>query len=203
MRHYIFSMAEIEIKARVSNRDAVIEVLNNKATFVQAVVRDDEYWANTRSGKPKIRIRKELCNGKTEFFLTYKKKERHSEENGSIIEVNDEQETSILDPAPLISFLKDSNCSLQLKKHKEVMDWSLPVKDIPEAPDLTATFELCKIPPLGDFLEIEIISPSAEPDLVKKIHAKLEELLLLAGLNSSDIEPRYYSQLLKEAGAAL
>ncbi|MBQ5384876.1 MAG: hypothetical protein IIU46_10570, partial [Treponema sp.] len=130
-------------------------------------------------------------------LLTYKRKELR-EQNKTVIEVNDEKECEISDPAVLETFLQDAGFSVVLKKHKEVMDWTFPVESgngIPEG--LSVTFELCAVPPLGDFLEIEILSPTDEPDLVARLREKIECYLEKTGIPKEKIEPRYYSELLK------
>ena len=112
--------------------------------------------------------------------------------------MNDEKEGCVSSPDVLKAFLTDTGYSIQLKKHKDVMDWEfiIPANEIlPES--LTATFELCAVPPLGNFLEIEILSPRNDEEIVSKIHKKLEELLEMTGIPKTRIEKRYYSEMLK------
>lgn len=190
-------MTEVELKARVDDRDALIKNLNGWAEYRGFVSRDDNYWGMEGTLHKKIRIRREKYDdGKETVLLTYKRKEQRTE-NGTVIEVNDERECEITDALPLETFLKDNGFSIMVQKHKDVMDWTVGVEGSASVPDgLTATFELCHVPPLGDFLEIEILSPSDDPALVSSLKARLERYLQKCGIPKERIEPRYYSELL-------
>ena len=243
-------MTEIELKAHVDNRTALIQKLNSFATYEGAVTRDDTYYASSKKkGSIKIRIRRETRTGSSAdtgsnsaaasnnnarsttttgssatavtWLVTYKRKEtRTDEKTGTIIEVNDEKECQVSSPEPLVAFLLDTGYFVDLKKHKEVQDWTLPLPATlltgnalaekngcaPKADALlAATFELCAVPPLGDFLEIEVLAPLAntpetkadDEKIVARIHHELELLLEKAGIPSSKIENRYYSEMLK------
>lgn len=191
-------MTEVELKAHVDDRDALIKNLDSWAEYQGSVIRDDNYWGLTDRKIRSIRVRRESVDGKPlRTLLTYKRKELR-EQNKTVIEVNDEKECEISDPLVIETFLQDAGFSVVLKKHKEVMDWTFPVESgngIPEG--LCVTFELCAVPPLGDFLEIEILSPTDEPDLIARLREKIEIYLEKTGIPKEKIEPRYYSELLK------
>lgn len=185
-------MNEIEIKARVADRIELEKKLNSFAQFSGSVSRDDSYWANTEVSKKKIRIRKETTgsgsNCTTQWLITYKIKDNVLSPEGITTEVNQELETVIENPEPLLRYFKDTGYSEVLSKHKEVSDWKYE----------DATLELCHVPPLGWFLEIEILAENNSPATVDSAQKKLKELLYKCGLNDSDIEEKYYSQLLRE-----
>ncbi len=182
-------MNEIELKARVKDPSHVESMLNSFAEFKASVIREDLYFANDKINSRKIRIRKETSDSGTRWLLTYKKKENVTGQNGISTEVNNEMETTIEDPAVLEQYFLDSGFHVAVKKRKEVRDWAYE----------NATIELCNVPPLGWFLEIEILSESDKPDVVAQAQDKLHEILMKSGLSDSDIENRYYSDLLKEA----
>lgn len=195
-------MTEIELKAHVDDRNALIELLNKKAVYKGRVCRDDEYYGKSANDKHKIRIRRETTDTEQTYLVTYKRKELRTDQNGTTIEVNDENECSVSSPDALTTFLLDTGYNVQLKKHKDVMDWELEVPTSEgTAQKLTATFELCAVPPLGDFLEIEILSPCSDPESVAKVHTKLEELLSMTGIPKERIETRYYSEMLRALNA--
>lgn len=197
-------MTEIELKAHVKDRNALVATLNTIATYAGSVTRDDTYY---KKDGISIRIRRETRSVRSEksktgtpsvtYLLTYKRKELRTSGEGTTIEVNDERECEISDPQPISSFLTDTGYTISLLKHKEVMDWTTPLPDS----ELEATLELCAVPPLGDFLEIEILSPQNDRETVERHHRTLESLLDRTGIPRTDIERRYYSELLKEAGA--
>ncbi|MCR5217587.1 class IV adenylate cyclase [Treponema sp.] len=185
-------MNEIELKARVKDKNALTEKLNSFATYEGFVIRDDRYFALPQEdgtfSRKKIRIRKESRNGKISYLVTWKRKEIQQDSHGASIEVNDERECIVSDDDCLVSFLEDSGYKIALNKHKEVHDWTYE----------GATFELCTVPPLGDFLEIEILTDSNKPEEIAAIKEKLHLLLQKAGLTNADLEARMYSQMLAE-----
>lgn len=188
-------MFEVEIKAWVDDVESVKKNLDSFATYIGSVTRDDKYWG--APGKKKIRVRREKSDGGEKIILTYKKKEKRIE-NGAAIEVNDEKECELSDALPLESFLADNGFEIRLEKHKDVMDWSCPVEKVQGLDDsLDATLELCHVPPLGHFLEIEILSPTNNPDVTDKLREQLVNLIEKSGIPQSRIEQRYYSELLK------
>lgn len=184
---YYFDMNEIEIKARVADTDSVRKKLDSFATYLGAVIRDDTYYAHPKIER-KIRFRKETRGNQVQWLATYKRKENKISPDGITTEVNEELETSIDDPFPLIKFLEDSGYKIHLQKHKEVYDWKFG----------DATIELCQVPPLGWFLEIEILSKKNDPATLDGIQRELKSILTKTGLNEKDIETKYYSQLLRE-----
>lgn len=129
------------------------------------------------------------------IFLTYKKKERRVGESGAVLEVNDERECELSDDFALKSLLLDSGFEPYFTKHKDTIGFYFDT-DCGEA-----HLEVCAVPPLGDFLEIEIVSENPDEAGQKRIQQKLEELLLQCGLTLADIEKKYYSELLAQANA--
>ena len=113
-------MTEIELKARVTDRSALIKKLDSFAQFKGHFIRNDEYFGlkdnNGNFLKNKIRIRKEESESSRRILLTYKHKEEHfSSETNSTMEVNDEKECELSDDAALKSFLSDFGFELYLK----------------------------------------------------------------------------------------
>lgn len=193
-------MYEIELKAHVENRAALIKTLENFAYFSGAVEKEDSYYAKTVDGKEfSVRIRKEtpfapkeisaptnIDTQKTVIF-TYKRKELLIQD-GKALEVNDEKECTLNNAEPFEAFLSDTGFELVLTKHKIVLDWQY--NDV--------LLELCKVPPLGDFLEIEIMSESNDDKQIEQTNKKLLSMLAKCGIDESKIEKRYYSQMLME-----
>ena len=188
-------MNEIEIKAHVKNRNLLIEKLNKIAQFKGSVVKNDKYYGkklpNGTFDRKKIRLREEIFQdnqNKTQYLLTYKRKEIFTSTEGISTEVNDEKECTISSAEPVLAFLADWGYEVALEKHKEVMSWKYE----------NATLELCNVFPLGDFLEIEILSPSADNETVEKCQEQIKSILEKLEISQNQIENRYYSQLLEE-----
>ncbi len=175
-------MFEIELKAHVKDKNALKEKLNSFAVYKNSLVRDDQYFSKD---KIKVRLRKEsnLTDKTDTFILTYKQKETLSD-----TEVNDEKECTLSSPDAFLSFINDAGFKIELTKHKEVESWTY----------LGATIELCNVPPLGDFIEIEILSSSNDTKIVETAQQKLHDILKMCDIPLSEIENRYYSQMLKD-----
>ncbi|MBO5100191.1 MAG: CYTH domain-containing protein [Treponema sp.] len=193
-------MYEIELKAIVKNRAEVIKRINKFATYTGAIEKEDNYYSSIHNGKEiSVRIRKETPFVSTEVdskiniscqktvLFTYKRK-KLSEAEGTHLEVNDEKECLLSDSKPFEEFLQDSGFTLTLSKKKKVLSWQYD----------GALFELCTVPPLGDFLEIEIMSKTNKDDQISVIKEKLISLLKKCNISEDMIEKRYYSELLKQ-----
>lgn len=67
-----------------------------------------------------------------------------------------------------------------------------------EISHLTATIELCNIPPIGDFIEIEILSENRDAEIISTLHEMLLEILKRCNIPEEQIEEKFYRQLLRE-----
>lgn len=204
---YTYCMYEIEIKAWVRNREKTVERLNSFAEYQCSINKNDVYYkfpVKNEGKKVSFRIRSEeiVKNGKktSETVFTYKKKKVQLVEDAfgqpQNIEVNQENEFSLSDPAPLVLMAEDLGAEVSLRKTKITECWHL------ETECGTANIELCTVPPLGDFLEIEIVTDKNDADFVQKIRQIEENIFVRCGIELSEIEERFYSQLLKEAGSS-
>ena len=187
-------MYEIELKAHVQDCNAVRKRLAQFAQYVERIHKDDHYYrkiATDGMKLPSIRIRTEraTCADGTEstrHLLTYKRKEQR---NGT--EVNEELESLLENPAVLHAFLQDSGHTMYLHKQKESEFYTV------HTDSGTAHLELCTVPPLGWFIEIEIICADNAATTVARAQAELHVLLAQCGIAESAVEPRYYSELLQ------
>ncbi len=192
-------MYEIELKAHVLNKETILNTLNKIAQYKGFVDRQDIYYTKPIETQGSlnhitVRIRKEttILNEKEHisYLLTYKKKEILTGAQ-TVCEVNDEKECCISDPEALTNLFIDTGFTESLRKHKLVDDWIL------ETPYGNATLELCTVPPLGHFIEIEIISASNETEHTLKVKEELEKILEKTGISKKNIEPRYYREMLQ------
>jgi adenylate cyclase class 2 len=188
-------MFEIELKARVHDYDAVKKTLDGFALYKGFAKKNDVYFRNESAGVT-ARIRTEdFFAGAGEkparaYFVTHKRKELRKTGAGAAIEVNDEKEFTVNDSEPLKALLEDAGFAVKLIKQKSAHKW--------QSGD--AVIELCTVPPLGDFLEIEIVCGSNDDSSVAQAREKIESLIERAGVSLNDIEERYYSDLLKAEG---
>ena len=202
-------MYEIELKAHVYNRDELIPKLNAGARYLRTAEKTDVYWRQPAAPDGSretirtaeqvasedaltVRIRTECTETAAKekscrHLVTYKQKRRECKENPAL-EVNDEKEFEVSDRAEFERFLQKARFEVVSEKHKKSMQWT----------EDGVFIELCTVAPLGDFLEMEILAERADENRVKEARLKLEKLLKKYGIPLEQIEPMYYSELLKE-----
>lgn len=213
-------MYEIELKAHVKDRKKTLSALNSFACPIKsqegiplAIEKDDTYYRLPLTGRAAVdgrpyltcRIRREVCRAigkETEkgctvesntVFFTYKRKAlKH--EGGCDIEVNDEKECRLDDDKALISMLLDAGFFVSQRKRKTVLGYTYPT------PLGEAHIELCTVPPLGDFLEIEIMSEENDDKTVYKAQEAIKKIFQKCSISLDAIEERYYSQMLQDNG---
>jgi adenylate cyclase class 2 len=196
-------MTEIELKARIADYESTRRALSAFAAYEGRYDKRDTYWRMQRGeasgGKQalSIRLRRECPltgtdSGQTELdasagttVATYKR-EKRQQTDSCTIEINDEQEFSVSDEAAFAAFLLDADFAVSHEKRKLVEKWRYG----------QALLELCTVPPLGDFLEIEILSQAGDDATVAGARRELESLLARSGVPLSAVESRYYSEML-------
>ena len=193
---------EIEIKAHVYNRNFVIEKMNSIAEYLGHTEKKDTYYhipkqlvkqteSKTSEEHITVRIRSQIeKNSISENYFTYKKKELQTSTDGVQFEVNVENETFIENPNAMEQFLFDIGGKIAYTKEKIVEHWTYKNQNE------ELHVELCTVPPLGDFLEIEVIKETQNPEEIAKIKQLEEQLLQECEIPLSQIEPKYYSQML-------
>lgn len=192
-------MHEIEIKARVQDIYSIEERLSCIADFSYHAIKDDTYWT---CGKKMLRIRREYTAGAEKVFVTHKRKHYTG-----MIETNKELEFELMaSTVPVFTAILESlGMTLTAQKHKDTKVYLphadiFPVHVLEDIRSMSA--ELSTIPPIGSFLEIEVLYPDEDASLSKK-HADNAQIIfntLLAALNipHAAIEVRPYQQLMKE-----
>ncbi|MBP3709419.1 MAG: CYTH domain-containing protein [Treponema sp.] len=217
-------MYEIELKAHVAERSAVEAALNSFATYCASYEKRDTYYsipqcpfnddthgaqacAKTpyaearRQDAVYCRIRKmtrktsSTSERETSITFTYKRKELRTSESGIVIEVNDEKECTLSDEAALVSFLHDAGGNVAYTKEKIGALWNART----DAGD--AHIELCTVPPLGDFLEVELVCKTDGSETVAAAQHAIMQIFKTCGIPESALEKRYYSDMLNERKA--
>lgn len=156
-----------------------------------AAVSADRSYISARIRKEKLVLQGQESASN---YFTYKRKEVILGSDGRKIEVNDEKEINFGGSAEALEvFFTDLGGKVALKKEKSVEQWVL------ELDGEKAHVELCTVPPLGDFLEIEIIKDANDEATVARCKKIEEKIFTLCHIPLEQIEPRYYSQMLKEA----
>ncbi len=191
-------MIEVELKARLRDRNAVEARVASFARREGAVDKLDSYWHGPdwrlKRGTKGFGVRAE--DGRN--VVTFKTKRS---EGG--IEINREREFAIDDPEAFIEFALRLGCESFYSKRKRGVRYRAAPAGC-EAPsvacDGAATIELIEVDGLGDFIEIEVLLEDEEPGAIALAQGEIRALLSRAGVAAEDIEPRFYSELLIDAG---
>lgn len=189
-------MKEIELKAHVLEREKTRQNIEAFAHLQCSLVKEDVYYELPRKEGVRLRIRRQTQEGKTTYLATYKKSEAFFTGQAGQTEVNEEVECTLSSPDAIEAFLCDTGFKVVLRKKKETLSWTKETSLVINGQRLFATLELCRVPPLGDFIEIEILSPSDDAPTVKAIQEELLALLEKCGVGRECIERQYYSDLL-------
>ncbi len=175
---------EIELKARVSEPEALRELLEKEYGGWDRINKDDIYYRYPQAQL--VRLRRENDTN----CITVKKKRVM---NG--IEVNDELEFNVDDGDGFLSFLQLTGAQEYLSKIKKGYRFTSGEG---------AVIELCEVSSLGWFIEIEkVISipqefagTESESRLIEDAKKVILGILSNLGIPESRLEHRYYSELL-------
>lgn len=192
-------MYEIELKAHVEDARTVLDALASFARTVGTVEKNDTYYRLPLTGRIApdgrsyltCRIRLEKCNDKQRILFTYKRKSL-IHESGNDIEVNDEKECSMDSTEALEAMLFDAGFVVSHKKQKTAIGY------VADTSMGEAHIELCTVPPLGDFLEIEILSAAHDAETVRLANEAIKGIFAKCAIPLDAIEERYYTQMLEE-----
>ncbi|THB66403.1 MAG: class IV adenylate cyclase [Spirochaetaceae bacterium] len=170
-------MLEIEMKAWVDDREAMLKRLGEIASWQHDFHKKDVYF-KVKSA-PDVRIR---TNGDNPALLTRKQKVMIDG-----VEINTEVEYQVGDADAFIQLMRDIGVKERLRKEK--IGSAYRYKDL--------LIELSTVTGLGCFVEIEWVGECANRDEQIAVKDKLYAFAELLGINSLDIEPRPYSYMLK------
>ncbi|MDR1748365.1 MAG: class IV adenylate cyclase [Spirochaetaceae bacterium] len=188
-------MFEIELKAHLADRSAAADRISGFADYAGFTEKHDTYWlpADTGSGMPDIRVRE--TGGQTagqlarQTVVTFKKRELRDD-----VEINNETEFTV--SGRTASGREEFEILLRalgfvpgIRKHKSTSIWRCE----------NALIEISAVEGLGDFIEIEILSETNDPETIETCTRKLHDILARAGVPETAIERRYYTQMLSEA----
>jgi len=170
---------EVEIKAKVEFPDEMFKLLNSECKKSGPLHKEDLYFYNPGEPEKRFRIRKEGD------ISTVTIKNKTIVEGG---EVNKEVEFKVDSAKSFGDFAGMIGFSVDYAKIKD--GYSFQKDD--------ALVELCELKGIGWYLEVEIIVSSQ--DQIPSAQKRVKELLFSFGFSEKDVEPRFYSELLGEAG---
>lgn len=196
-------MHEIEIKAHIPNIHDMEVHVSRIADFARHCVKDDSYWT---CGKKTLRLRRECTAGTEKVLVTHKSRQYI---NG--METNRELECELKagSLAACTEMLEGLGMRCTSTKHKDTRVFfphqSMFADGALEGV-VSVSIELSHVPPIGDFLEIEVLYPDAGSNstLLKKHIGNAQMIFdtLLTALNipQTAIEVRPYQKLLDRCG---
>lgn len=175
---------EVEVKAHVSDHEGLGVLLTNRYGNGKDFDKRDAYYEQEAApGKTAFRLRNQSSSqtGTASDLVTLKHK---GMKDG--VEINDEIEFSVSSPEAFAAFARSLGYRLGLEKRKRGRVWDA-------GPDVH--IELAEVVGLGWFVEIEAIV-ERESD-VESARLRVKKILAELGVQERDIEPRYYSSLLR------
>jgi adenylate cyclase, class 2 len=192
---------EIELKARLRDPEAARRVLDGMAPFVREFDKTDEYFL-LPDGMPGQGRNFRLRHDGGTALVTWKRRSREG-----ALEVNIEREFEVSDPQAFLELCLAMGAREYFTKRKIGREYALGGLRI----------ELCQVPPLGHFIEIEHVAPTSAPSgleagpgegpaffsdraLVEGIRAQELDVLKKLGISQAEIEERTYSAMLGELG---
>ena len=183
---------EIELKARLDNFEPVKERLSALGNFCRSYEKSDAYWLGENSPDG-IRVRLDRGRDQNDaaeesVLITYKKKEI----SGGM-EVNEEKEFTVSDAGLFGEMLERLGLHIAIKKEKKGWAWLIPPDATGREPILA---ELSMVKGLGWFLELEIMAPDNNPQVVEENRKRLFSLLEKLQIPVDKIEARPYTALL-------
>ena len=174
---------EIELKARIQNREDVESRLAKCMRPMGKVDKRDEYWeVSSRDplhpGTFRFRVRKEP--GHT--TITFKDKSFDGD-----LEINREFEFGIDNEAVFKIFVERLQGRFVYRKHKIGTRWES---------ETGIVAEVVEVAPLGLFLEVECVCNTQDALAQEEAKCQLYDVLEWCGIPRRALEPRPYSQLL-------
>ncbi len=171
---------EVECKAWVRDRGAVLAALKKIAGYAGSYVKHDIYFFDpARESDPANEVR--LRDQAGSWIVTFKDK---SIADG--IEVNNEHEFTVSDGFEFAALL--SRLGIEEKRRKVKRGELYRMGEI--------SVELSEVEGLGLFVEAEMIVD--EPLSVARAREEVRSVISRLGIPDSDIEPRYYVDMLAE-----
>lgn len=194
-------MYEIEIKAWLRDTQAAEKKVALFAEYAGSAEKNDRYWTQsasngTASGADclcpgcKVRIRDSVFSApdgteERTTAVTYKRKELRAD-----TEINEEHEFTISDADAFEVFIRAAGFVPSAEKRKSAKSWKYE----------NAVIEIVHVAQLGDFIETEILTENDDAETAERCRLKLLYILKAAGVSETDIETRYYTEMLAEPG---
>ncbi len=173
---------EVELKAHIDNTGLISRKIRDipELEFSGSYIKSDTYFSLPEEPlltQFRLRVLKDSA------LVT---KKRKTLQDG--IEVNEEIEFGVSDPEAFTRFAQESGYIISICKEKRGEAYHSG----------NFTLEISDITGLGSFIELEVLLEKFEVIRVQQAKAKLLDTLDLLGISRDYIEPRYYTEMLRE-----
>jgi len=177
-------MLEIELKAHVTDPEAVKARLSEFMHFGGSFEKNDEYWTVpvVVSSIPTTGFRFRIRTEPDKATITFKEKTYTND-----IEVNNEIEFSVGNMEGFRRFIAKMSAQQLYAKQKTGTTW---------LSDDGIQAELVSVSGLGFFLEVELLFAEPATPSIDETKSRLMGVVERCGLSAADLEPRPYSQLM-------
>jgi predicted adenylyl cyclase CyaB len=169
---------EIELKAWVDDRDAVLTALNERCVFVRRFRKSDRYFE--LDGRRETSFM--LLETDDSAVVAFKEKEVRDG-----VEYNREHEFGITGVDVFLALLERIGCEEYLNKVKTGLQFAVD----------GITVELVTVQSLGEFIEVEILEPGDNPHDHDRAARRIRQFLADIGVDDRRIESRSYGSLLR------
>jgi predicted adenylyl cyclase CyaB len=176
-------MTEIEIKAHIPSIQPYFERAARipGAATPKYVLKKDVYYLHDQLGPEQSEFRLRIENGSTAIVT---RKQKHLDGD---MEVNREIEFHVSDPEAFDQYVQSMGFRIRVEKEKKGFTIRVGEHEL---------IELVEVSGLGSFAELEILSPSSDPQEIAKARKRLYELLDALHISEENLENRYYTDML-------
>ncbi|MCF7943384.1 MAG: class IV adenylate cyclase [Spirochaetia bacterium] len=173
---------EVELKAHIDNAGTVSRKVRDipGLEFSGSYIKSDTYFSSPDEPlltQFRLRVLEDTA------LVT---KKRKTIQGG--IEVNEEIEFSVSDPEAFTRFALESGYVISIRKEKRGEAYHSG----------NFTLEISDVAGLGSFIELEFLLEEFDAVRVEQAKTMLLETLNLLGISRDYIEPRYYTEMLRE-----
>lgn len=186
-------MTEVEMKARIENPEETERAVASLAEYRGDYCKDDRYYCPAERGgdgdastATSERARFRLRIQESGATVTYKRKRLEGNH-----EVNEEHEFGVSDPDAFDAFARGIGYRVCARKRKNGRQY--------RSEDGTG-IEIAEVAGLGWYLEIEMLVAGGDAEEVNAAKKRVAGLFRQLGIGQERFEPRYYIDMLAEAG---
>lgn len=195
-------MTEVEMKARVEDPEEIERAVASLAKYGGNYLKEDRYYCHGESVRPVSKQAEDFPEGTQKLPSEQSRFRLRLQESGATVtykrkrlegnhEVNEEHEFGVSDPEAFDAFARGIGYRVCARKRKSGREYRME--------DGTG-IEIAEVAGLGWYVEIEVLVEDGGPEEVTAAKERVAELFRQLGIGQERFEPRYYIDMLAEAG---